>query len=72
MNIEIIFFCRLLDNVSFEEGVCVEFFFVGLYGCWWVGIILGYKVFVMGVGFIGLCVMLSVKVFGVFVVCMIG
>lgn len=72
MNIETISFCRLPDNVSFEEGACVEPLSVGLHGCRRAGITLGHKVLVTGAGPIGLCAMLSAKALGASAVCMTG
>lgn len=72
MNIETISFCRLPDNVSFEEGACVEPLSVGLHGCQRAGITLGHKVLVTGAGPIGLCAMLSAKALGASAVCMTG
>lgn len=65
-------FCRLPDNVSFEEGACVEPLSVGLHGCRRAGITLGHKVLVTGAGPIGLCAMLCAKALGASAVCMTG
>lgn len=61
---------KLPDNVSFEEGACVEPLSVGLHGCRRAGITLGHKVLVTGAGPIGLCAMLSAKALGASAVCM--
>lgn len=63
---------RLLDNVSIEEGVFLEFLFVGVYVCRRVGVSFGSSVFVCGAGLIGLVNFMTVKVNGVLEVCIIG
>ncbi|OWF50198.1 sorbitol dehydrogenase-like isoform X2 [Mizuhopecten yessoensis] len=64
------FVFKLPDNVSFEEGACVEPLSVGLHGCRRAGVTLGSRVLVCGAGPIGLCAMLSAKALGAAAVCM--
>lgn len=61
----VVFCYKFFDNVIFEEGVLIELFFVGIYVCRRGGVILGYKVFVCGVGLIGMVILFVVKVMGV-------
>jgi L-iditol 2-dehydrogenase len=42
--------CRLPDNVSFEEGACVEPLSVGLNACRRVGVTMGNRVLITGAG----------------------
>ena len=75
MNHLDIVFCayfRLPDNVSFEEGACVEPLSVGLHACRRAEITLGHRVLVTGAGPIGLSAMMCAKALGAKSVCMTG
>lgn len=53
MNIEFecfLIYYRLPDNVSFEEGACVEPLSVGLNACRRVGVTMGNRVLITGAG----------------------
>ncbi|KAJ8315827.1 hypothetical protein KUTeg_007977, partial [Tegillarca granosa] len=63
------FVFKLPDNVSFEEGACVEPLSVGLHGCRKAGVTLGSRVLITGSGPIGLCSMLCAKALGAAAVC---
>ncbi|KAK7500174.1 hypothetical protein BaRGS_00008721, partial [Batillaria attramentaria] len=54
----------LPDNVSFEEGACIEPLSVGLHSCRRANVTLGKKVLVCGAGPVGLCALVMAKALG--------
>ncbi|VDI63225.1 L-iditol 2-dehydrogenase [Mytilus galloprovincialis] len=63
------FVFKLPDNVSFEEGACVEPLSVGLNACRRVGVTMGNHVLITGAGPIGLCSLLVAKAYGAAAIC---
>jgi len=59
---------KLPDNISPEEGACIEPLSVGMHGCNRADIKLGDKVLILGAGPIGLFTLLVAKAYGAYVV----
>ena len=68
----IVWFGRLPDHVSLEEGALLEPLSVAVHACRRASVTLGSKVLVCGAGPIGLVTLLTAKAMGAAQVCMTG